>query len=207
MLIRVRYYVHHTVLEQTANLTPTQEIDGTSSEDADGRNCVSFGRINVDDCATERILIFQVHPLAGYVRVDFHALDQWFEEDVPIYGHPKDPYKRIDILHSTRNVKVALDGVVLADSSSPLFLFETTLRTRHYLPPTSVNWECLRKSDTETLCPYKGRANYYHVIVNGREYRDLVWYYQYPTSESAPIAGYICFYNEKVDVWIDGVKE
>lgn len=134
-------------------------------------------------------------------------MDQWFEEDVPIYGHPKDPYKRIDILHSTRNVKIGIDGVTLADSSSPLLLLETTLRTRHYLPPTSVKWEYLRKSGTETLCPYKGRANYYDVVVNGKEYRDLVWYYRYPTSESAPIAGYMCFYNEKVDVWVDGEKE
>lgn len=134
-------------------------------------------------------------------------MDQWFEEEVPIYGHPKDPYKRIDILHSTRSVKIGIDGVTLADSSSPLLLLETTLRTRHYLPPTSVKWEYLRKSSTETLCPYKGRANYYDVVVNGKEYRDLVWFYRYPTSESAPIAGYMCFYNEKVDVWIDGEKE
>lgn len=134
-------------------------------------------------------------------------MDQWFEEDVPIYGHPKDPYKRIDILHSTRTVKVGIDGVTLAESSSPLFLLETTLRTRHYLPPTSVNWECLKPSETQTRCPYKGLANYYHVVVNGKEYRDLVWYYRYPTSESMPIAGYMCFYNEKVDVWLDGKKE
>jgi uncharacterized protein (DUF427 family) len=141
------------------------------------------------------------------VKVDFGAIDQWFEEDMPIYCHPKDPYKRIDILPSTRGVKIALDGVTLAESSNALFLLETTLRTRHYLPPTSVNWEHLTPSDTATLCPYKGRAEYYHVNVNGRQYKDLVWYYRYPTSESAPVAGYLCFYNEMVDVWVDGVKE
>jgi uncharacterized protein (DUF427 family) len=141
------------------------------------------------------------------VKVDFRAIDQWFEEDTPIYCHPKDPYKRIDILPSTRSVKIALDGVTLAESSNALFLLETTLRTRHYLPPTTVKWEYLTPSDTATLCPYKGRAEYYHVSVNGRQYKDIVWYYRYPTSESAPIAGYLCFYNEMVDVWVDGVKE
>ena len=134
-------------------------------------------------------------------------MDQWFEEDMPIYGHPKDPYKRVDILQSSRSVKVALDGVTLAECSNSLFLFETTLRTRHYLAPTSVKWEHLTPSDTVTFCPYKGRAEYYDVNVNGKRYRDVVWYYRYPTAESAPIAGHMCFYNELVDVWIDGAKE
>ncbi len=165
-----------------------------------------FGTLTVGDGATSRVVVFK-NTMNNLIKFDFHAMDQWFEEDVPVYGHPKDPYKRIDILHSTRNVKVGIDGVTLAESSAPLFLLETTLRTRHYLPPTNVNWEYLVKSDTETLCPYKGRANYYHVVVDGKEYRDLVWYYRYPTSESAPIAGYMCFYNEKVDVWVDGEKE
>jgi uncharacterized protein (DUF427 family) len=81
------------------------------------------------------------------------------------------------------------------------------LRTRYYLPPTSVKWEYLKSNDQESLCPYKGKANYYDVIVNGRTYRNLVWYYRTPTMESAPIAGHFCFYNEKVDIWVDGKKE
>jgi uncharacterized protein (DUF427 family) len=195
-----RFYVPLSAFTPSANFTSTHSIVGT-------RNLVQLGHLTVGNSSTEDILIFDTDALKGLVKVDFHALDQWFEEDVPVYGHPKDPYKRIDILHSTRHVKVGIDGVTLAESSSPLFLLETTLRTRHYLPPTSVNWEYLRRSDTVSLCPYKGRANYYHVVVNGREYRDLVWYYRYPTSESAPIAGYMCFYNEKVDVWVGGEKE
>lgn len=170
-------------------------------------NLVQWVRLEAGTMSTDRLLLFDVQALNGLIKVDFHAMDQWFEEDVPVYGHPKDPYKRIDILHSTRNIRVGIDGITLAESSAPLFLLETTLRTRHYLPPTSVNWEFLLKSDLETLCPYKGRANYYHVVVNGREYPNLVWYYRYPTSESAPIAGHMCFYNEKVDIWIDGEKE
>jgi uncharacterized protein (DUF427 family) len=145
--------------------------------------------------------------LPGLVKIDLAAMQQWFEEDVPVYGHPRDPYKRIDILHSTRQVRVELDGVVLAETTSPLFLLETTLRRRTYVPPTCVNWEVLRRSQQLTLCPYKGRAEYYDVCLQGKVYRDLVWYYRYPTAESAPIAGYMCFYDEMVDVWIDGVKQ
>ena len=127
--------------------------------------------------STERVIVFNAGPLKDLVKVDFPVLDQWFEEDVRIYQHPKDPFKRIDILNSTRSVKVALDGVTLAESSNPLFLLETSLPTRYYLPPTSVRWEHLSKSDTETYCPYKGKANYYNLNVNGKEYKDLVWYY------------------------------
>ena len=86
-----------------------------------------------------------------------------------------------------------------------MFLLETLLRPRYYLLPASVNWDSLTESNTETLCPYKGKANYYNVKVNGKEYKDLVWYYRYPTAESAPIVGHLCFYNEKVDLWSLGV--
>ncbi|OAG09602.1 DUF427-domain-containing protein [Paraphaeosphaeria sporulosa] len=201
-----QFYIPSTALTPSANLTKNSSVSGTSDK-------VHFGTLSVTNkttntrTTTDRILIFSTKDLKDLVKIDFAALDQWFEEDVPIYQHPKDPYKRIDILSSTRPVKVALDGVTLAESSSPLFLLETTLRTRYYLPPTSVNWEVLSKSDTITYCPYKGRANYYNVTINGKEYKDLVWYYQYPTAESATVVGHLCFYNEKVDVWVDGVKE
>jgi uncharacterized protein (DUF427 family) len=141
------------------------------------------------------------------VKIDFPSLTAWFEEDLPIYQHPKDPYKRIDILPSSRSIKISLNDTVLAESSHPLVLLETSLRPRYYLPPTSVNWEVLVKSETETYCPYKGKANYYDVQVDGKAYKDLVWYYVYPTAESAAVAGHLCFYNEKVDVWVDGVLE
>jgi uncharacterized protein (DUF427 family) len=153
------------------------------------------------------LIIFNTSVLPNLVKVDFRAIDQWFEEDVPIYCHPKDPYKRIDILQSTRSVKVGIDGITLAETCNPLFLLETTLRTRYYLPPTCIRWEYLVPSETESLCPYKGKANYYHVKINKKVYRDMVWFYRYPTTESAPVAGHLCFYNELVDIWVDGEKE
>ncbi|KAJ4305928.1 hypothetical protein N0V90_001461 [Kalmusia sp. IMI 367209] len=195
-----QFYVPVSGFTKDANLTKTSSVSGTSDS-------VHFGTLSVGSKKTDRVLIFNTKQLTDLVKIDFAAVDQWFEEDVPIYQHPKDPYKRIDILNSTRPIKVALDGVSLAESGNPLFLLETSLRTRYYLPPTNVKWEYLSKSDTETYCPYKGRANYYNVTVNGKEYKDIVWYYQYPTAESAPIVGHLCFYNEKVDIWVDGVRE
>ena len=183
-----------------AKLSEEASVDGT-----DGG--VHLGTLTVGARSTNRILLFRTGVLKDLVKVDFRAMDQWFEEDTPIYCHPKDPYKRIDILPSSRSVRVAVGGFTLAETSSPLFLLETTLRTRYYIPPTSIKWEYLTPSDLLTLCPYKGQAEYYHVNVNGKLYKNLVWYYRYPTMESAPIAGHLCFYNELVDIWVDGVKE
>jgi uncharacterized protein (DUF427 family) len=199
-LIGSRYYVPTSSFTSEATLEKMAPIQGTNG-------AAHLGRLTVGNHSTERVVFFNTNALLDLVKIDFRAIDQWFEEDVAIYCHPKDPYKRIDILSSTRSIKVSVDGVMLAESSNPLLLLETTLRTRYYLPPTSVNWEYLVQSETATLCPYKGRANYYHVKVNGKVHRDMVWYYRYPTPESAPIAGYMCFYNEMVDIWVDGEEE
>lgn len=139
---------------------------------------------------------------------DIHWLDWFAEDEKHLGGHPKDPYKRIEILPSSREIRVELNGTVLAHSLNNMFLHETMLPTRYYLSPTSIrDWGHLSKSDTTTFCPYKGQASYYNVKVGETELRDAVWYYVYPTSESAAIQGRLCFYNEKFDVFVDGVRE
>lgn len=72
---------------------------------------------------------------------------------------------------------------------------------------SQIQWQYTTPSDTTTLCPYKGKAEYYNLRVHGKDIKDAIWWYRYPTHESAPIAGMACFYNEKVDVFVDGVKE
>jgi uncharacterized protein (DUF427 family) len=139
------------------------------------------------------------------IRFQWDALDEWLEEDEPVYGHPRDPYKRVDVLRSSRQVRVELDGVVLAESTRPTLLFETSLPTRYYLPLADVRQELLVPSDHRSLCPYKGWASYWHLLVNGQRYDDLVWCYRSPFPESQKIIGLACFYNEKVDLFVDGV--
>ncbi|KAI9673630.1 MAG: hypothetical protein M1817_002267 [Caeruleum heppii] len=190
--------------------------------------------IQVDQRATDRVLLFEKGPLAGLVRMEFrsmgrldfhrghpqgtlgcalatgltvYAADAWFEEEQEVYGHPKDPYKRVDILPSSRTVTVSIEGKVIAESSNVTMLLETTLPTRYYLPKISVNWDLLTPSSQTSLCPYKGVAEYYHVTVNGKQYKDVIWWYRYPTAESIPITGRICGYNEKLDISIDGVLQ
>ncbi|WP_280507003.1 DUF427 domain-containing protein, partial [Nocardia flavorosea] len=141
--------------------------------------------------------------LSELVRLEWNAMDEWFEEDEPIYVHPRDPYSRVDILASSRHVRVEIDGVTVADSRTPRILFETGLPARYYLPLTDIRMDLLRPSDTHTSCPYKGNADYWNIEVGGTEYADLVWIYRTPTPESQKIAGLACFYNEKVDLYLD----
>jgi uncharacterized protein (DUF427 family) len=141
------------------------------------------------------------------VRFDWGAMSEWLEEDEPVYTHPRSPYTRIDILASSRHVRVELDGVTVADSRSPRILFETGLPARYYLPLTDVRTDLLTPSDTHTSCPYKGTAAYWSVDTGTRVHKDVVWIYRTPLPESQKIAGLACFYNERVEVFVDGEKQ
>jgi uncharacterized protein (DUF427 family) len=145
-------------------------------------------------------------PVAGLVRFEWDPLN-WFEEDEPIWGHPRNPYVRVDALRSHRHVTVELDGVVLADTLSPVLLFETGLPTRYYIDRTDVAFEHLEPSSTETLCPYKGvTTGYWSVRAGDALHPDLAWTYHYPLPAVAAITGLVAFYNEKLDMSVDGVK-
>ncbi|MCM3886985.1 DUF427 domain-containing protein [Frankia sp. R82] len=143
--------------------------------------------------------------LRGLVRIDWAAMDTWLEEDEIVYGHARNPYHRIDILASSRQVRVEIDGVTVADSVRPVVLFESGLRARYYLPLTDVRTELLRPSTSATHCPYKGTASYHSVEVGDKIHDDVIWYYPTPLAESIRIAGLVCFYDEKVDIFVDGV--
>jgi uncharacterized protein (DUF427 family) len=143
--------------------------------------------------------------LEGMVRFDWNAFDAWFEEDEQVFVHPRNPYTRVDVLRSTRHVRIELDGTLLAESASPLMLFETGLPTRYYLNMTEVHFSHLVPTDTVTACPYKGRTSgYWSVQIGEAIYPDLAWTYAFPTRDVLPIAGTISFYNEKVDITVDG---
>jgi uncharacterized protein (DUF427 family) len=142
--------------------------------------------------------------LRDLVRLDWAAMSEWLEEDEPVYTHPRDPYSRVDILASSRHVRVVVDGVTLADSHQPRILFETGLPPRYYLPLTDVRLDLLRPSATQTHCPYKGTATYWSAEVGGTLLEDFVWIYRTPLPESQKVAGLACFYNEKVDLYLDG---
>jgi uncharacterized protein (DUF427 family) len=163
---------------------------------------------DVDRPGTVRVFGDDALPgLEGMARIDWAALDAWFEEDEQIFVHPRSPYTRVDAIRSSRAVRVELEGVVLAESSSPVMVFETGLPTRYYLPRPDVRWEHLLATETVTACPYKGTTSgYWSVRLGDQVHEDLVWAYDFPTRELSPIAGLVAFYNEKVDIDLDGVR-
>jgi uncharacterized protein (DUF427 family) len=150
--------------------------------------------------------VFDEGTLAGLVRFRWDTLD-WFEEDEPIYGHPRNPYVRVDALRSHRHVTVSMSGVKLADTHCPVMLFETGLPTRYYIDRTDVAFEYLEPSSTHTLCPYKGVTSaYWSVRMADTSAADLAWTYETPLPAVAPIANMVAFYNEKLDITVDGVQ-
>lgn len=145
-----------------------------------------------------------IEELTGRVRFEFDMVDAWFEEDEEIFTHVRDPYHRVDILPSSRHVRVEVDGVTLAESTSPRLLFETTLPARFYLPKPHVRMDLLTPSETITNCPYKGQAETWSVRVGETLHEDIAWSYRTPLPESQKIAGHVAFLNEHVDIYVDG---
>ena len=145
--------------------------------------------------------------LRDAVRLEWNAMDAWFEEDEQVFTHPRDPYTRVDILPSSRHVRIEVDGVKIAESSKPTLLFETGLPTRYYLPKTHVRMELLSPTGTVSHCPYKGDAEYWSLVLGGVLHEDLAWSYRTTLPESQRIAGLVAFNPEKVDLYVDGDKQ
>jgi uncharacterized protein (DUF427 family) len=138
--------------------------------------------------------------LDGYVVLDFSAFDAWYEEDELNVSHPRDPFHRIEIVHSSRPVRIRRDGSVLAESTQPYLLFESMLPVRYYLPPQDVVGDLLAPSETTTTCAYKGRASYLSLA----DEPDIAWTYRAPLREAAEVKDRIAFFNERVDLVVDG---
>lgn len=150
---------------------------------------------------------FETGPFAGLARVAWHSVDAWFEEDEEVFGgHPRSPYARVDAIRSSRHVRVALEGVTLAESTAPVLVFETGLPTRHYVQRTDVDFSLLERTETQTHCPYKGTTtDYWSARIGDVLHEDIAWSYAHPSDQVLPIAGLVAFYDEKVDTFLDGV--
>ncbi len=134
----------------------------------------------------------------------WNRMDHWYEEDEEVFVHPRDPYHRVDVVRSDRHVRILHDGELLAESRGATALFESNLPPRWYMPREDVIAE-LEPTDTVTRCPYKGQASYYSVkLPGGEQGKDLVWCYEEPIAEAVRIKGLLCFFNERIDLELDG---
>jgi uncharacterized protein (DUF427 family) len=145
--------------------------------------------------------------LAGHAAFYWGKLDEWLVEDEQVLGHPRDPYHRIDTFRTSRPVRISIDGETVAESTHAVALFESGLPARFYLPAEDVRMDLLQPSETTTRCAYKGIATYWHVRVGDTLHEDLAWTYAEPERDGDAIRNLICFFNERVDLEVDGRTE
>jgi uncharacterized protein (DUF427 family) len=195
---------------------PVDDVDGAALAETDHtttdpeRGTASHFTVRVGDReAVNAAWQYRNSPheaLRGLVRFDWAAMDRWYEEGEEVFVHARNPYARIDVLESDRHVQVEIDGITVADSTRPRLLFETRLPTRYYLPHDDVRMDLLAAGDTTTRCPYKGVASYWTARIDGVDHADIVWSYPTPILEVSKVTGLLCFYNEKVDLIVDGQR-
>jgi uncharacterized protein (DUF427 family) len=185
-----------------------QPSDRTTHSDRKGEG--GFWHVQVGDkIAKNAAFTFRNPPGTGpkledHVAFAWDKMDAWFEEDEEVFVYARDPYKRVDVLQSSRQIKVVVDGVTVGETTRPSLLFETGLPTRYYMPKHDTRMDLLERSDAVTRCPYKGDANLYSIKIADRLHEGLAWIYRYPTVECAKIQGLVGFFNEKLDMYEDG---
>lgn len=190
-----------------ADIRPDVLVDERADEDGRRRWTVASGRARADGAAwTHPNPVGMFAPLEGHVTFSWRQLE-WFEEDERALVHARDPYKRVDTLRSSRRVEVAVNGEPIANSVRPLLLFETSLPIRYYLPFEDVRRDLFVPSDLITMCPYKGTARYWSIRINNELVPDIAWSYPDPIPENPKIKDLVCFFNERVDLSIDGVAQ
>ncbi|MET9814705.1 DUF427 domain-containing protein [Streptomyces sp. NPDC006355] len=154
---------------------------------------------------------FPADDLAGHIAFEWFrradtGLDHWYEEEEEIFIHPRDPHKRVDALPSSRHVQVEIDGRTVADTRAPVLLFETSLPIRYYVPREDVRLDLFDANDHSTGCPYKGTATYWSWRGEGDVPPNIVWSYPAPLPAVAAIKDRLAFYNEAVDITVDGER-
>lgn len=142
--------------------------------------------------------------LDGYAALYFSAMDAWYDEEEPVEGHLRDPFHRVDARRARRNVKVTAqvggETVTLAETGRPTVVSETGLPNRLYLPADDVRFDLLEPSETRTICPYKGTAEYWSLRDGDRTVADVAWAYPHPLEDAAKLAGHVCFLHDDVTV-------
>ncbi|MFF4234117.1 DUF427 domain-containing protein [Streptomyces sp. NPDC001820] len=148
--------------------------------------------------------------LAGYIAFEWFGrdvLDHWYEEEAEIFVHPRDPHKRVDAIPSSRHVQVEINGTIVADTRAPVLLFETRLPIRYYIPREDIRLGLLTPAVLHTQCPYKGTATeYWSWAGPGDAPANLAWSYPDPLPAVREIKDLIAFYNEAVDIVVDGER-
>ena len=177
------------------------------------RGSARFWSIEVGDRRAENALWNYPQPLPGapplapYAAFKLDLVDHWYEEDEEIFRHARNPYKRVDAIRSSRRVEVIIGGARVANTRRAVFLFETGLPTRYYIPREDVRTELLRPTSHHTTCPFKGEASYWSAGVGGEVHENLVWSYETPIPQAEGVASLMCFYPDRTELTVNGERQ
>jgi uncharacterized protein (DUF427 family) len=204
------------LLHESAHLPvyylPVDDLDDQYLEASDHtthcpfKGDASYWSLRVGDRLIENAIWHYPQPLeqaswlAGFCSLSADAADLWLTEDEPVRGHLRDPYHRVDVLESSRRVKVRFEGEVIADSDRPKLLFETGLPARAYLLRADVLPGILAQSEKTSFCPYKGPATWWNLGAGDSVLADGAWSYEAPLPEALKAAGHLCFDGEGIEV-------
>lgn len=132
----------------------------------------------------------------GQKRPDFAISPGHGQESVWDYHRPPrmEPDKRL--------VEVKFQEKIIASSTRTIRILETASPPTFYIPPLEVNWEMLRPAPRNTMCEWKGRAEYWQIPDNP-DLGVVAWSYPIPTTEFTEIQEYISFYPGKLACFVD----
>ncbi len=168
---------------------------------SDPKREITYWDVKIDNRISKNAAFTKIE---DYITFEWKQMDSWFEEDEEVFVYARDPHKRVDVLHSSRHIKVVLDDTVIAETNRPWLLFETGLPTRYYFSQLDVHMNLLEHSETVTRCPYKGEAHYSSIKIGDKHHKDLAWSYPFPTLECTKVQALLSFLNEKLDIYEDG---
>jgi uncharacterized protein (DUF427 family) len=112
------------------------------------------------------------------------------------------PGHSVTITPADLHVVVRVDGRVVAESEHPVVLEETGMPTRYYLPRADVRMDLFRATNFTTECPFKGKASYWTLELDGAVHDGIAWSYENPIPAAEGITGLLCFYNDRVDLTV-----
>lgn len=189
----------------TALLTPTDH-----STHCPFKGDASYWSVSVDDRTAENAVWAYPTPneaatwLTGYRAFYWKAMDSWHDEDEEVFGHLRDPFTRVEVVPSSRSVRVLIDDAVIGETHNPKILSETGLPNRYYLPWEDIRSDMLEHSETRTYCPYKGRSTYWSLRLDDELIPDVAWCYEDPLNDAIPVLGHACFLHDRLRVEVDG---
>ena len=110
------------------------------------------------------------------------------------------PDHPITITANPRRVRVSLNGMVIADTNNALTLKEASYPAVNYVPREDTNLTLLARTQRVTHCPYKGDANYFSIVSDGKTVENAIWTYETPFPAMKEITGHLAFYPDRVKI-------